>query len=376
MNPRDIQSLLQMLLRNRTIDQLMGNLLAQWGPKNRRMLSAEFLPPRPVALNQDTIEKVRYRTVAAVDGDRHSPAQLVDGGEVYGKLHYRLGDSDLLRIINGRDYDAVVMYLKQNMGLVAAGRVIGLLDTMILQALVEHDELANWEALTAGTSTRRGDNAYLEYEALPDLTTYCVESAADWTSDDSDPWVTDIIPRVQLLVDRGFDPGGIRCVTTYRVLTQLANHPATLRRIVRAPLATGQSVQEAVGSIGAEDVKGILKAKLGIKSVESHDLRIMTRTGEKRAYPESTMTFIASTGQSEEVMWNQDDPADVRLVEDVVGYTAIGTVNGQGAPGRKAWTRSFTDQKDPRIEFEGAQTTGPIILEPQAITNLYGIDLS
>ncbi len=228
--PRDIKSLLEYLKKKGELSSLTGNLLSQWGPKGRVMLSANFLPPRLVDRNQDTIEQVHFRTVAAVDGTRYSPAQLLDGGEMYGKINYRLGHSDLARQVTGPDYDAVINYLGRNMSVAAAGRLIGIFDTFILQGLVEHDELANWEAIVFNRITRRGSNAYYDYEDGPDLANHRVTVGGDWSDPNYDPWAGDIIPRIRFLSSLGYERSGIRLVTSDAVMQVLADHPATLRR--------------------------------------------------------------------------------------------------------------------------------------------------
>lgn len=366
----EIGALLDYLKRTRAINQLVASPITQWGPSNRRMLSPNFLPPRTVQDNYGTEERVRFRTVAAVDGDRYSPAQMVDSGELFGRLHWRLGHSDLTRQIAGSDYDGIVNYLNQNLTMDAAARVVGLTDTLLLQGMVEHDELMNWDAIVLNSQTRRGSNGYLEYEEGPSLDGHRVSASVDWTDSTTDPWTSDIIPRVMLLQDLGYSPAGIRVVTTYKVLQTLADHPATMRRIISNPLYAGQSIQEAIGILGQSDVVSVMIRKLGIKSVDTHDLRIQTKTGEKRAYPEGHMTFIASTGISEEVRYNVDDPSQVMLIENTLGFTGIGRPNGVTNPGRQVALRSFSNQKDSRIELEGWQTTGPVILEPQAITDI------
>lgn len=375
MNPRDLKSLLDWLLQDRSLDTILANPLSQWGPASRPMKGANFLPPKLVEKNQDTIEDVRFRTVAAQDGTRYSPAQLVGGGEMFGKIHYRLGHSDLMREISGPDYDGIVRYLNANMGMQAAAKVVGLFDTFINQAMVEHDELAIWEAIVSNSITRRGANAYFEYDEGIDLSSQRVTAQCDWTDADTTPWTTDILPSIRRLVASGYQRSGIRIMTTDQVLMTLAEHPQTARYLVQTPLATGQSVQEATGVFSNADVTRVFLAKMGIMSVDTHDIRIQTETGELRAYPESNMTFIASTGRSEEVLYNVADPSQVKIVPDVIGFNAIGVANGVTTPGRQGNMNVFTGTKAARIEFEGWQASGPVILNPQAIANISAIDI-
>lgn len=371
---RDIPSLLDYLRATRDIEQLTGTLLTQWGPRDRRMMSADLLPPRRVMANQDTIEDVRYRTVAAVDGTRYSPAQLVDGGELWGKVHYELGNSDIMRQITGANWDAINRYLASNMGAQAAVAVVGFFNSMIIQALVEHDELANWSAIVFNEVIRRGDNAYYEYVGGPELTGHRVDASVDWTDATKDPWTEDIIPRIRFLTNLGYARNGIRVYTSEAVLQTLADHPTTANRLLIGPLATGQTAAESLGWVSESDVANILRRKLGVRSVETNEMRIMTKTGDERVYPEDHMTFIATTNRSEEVIYNEDDPADIRVVRGTIGFTGVGIPANSTRPGRRSALEAFLNQKDARIQMQGWQTTGPVILDPTAITDIASID--
>lgn len=372
----DLLALIMTLTRERQFQRVANNLLAQWGPKGRRLLGSDFLPPRPVDKNEDTLEDVRIRTVAAADGTRYSPAQKVDGGEMFGKIKYRLGHSDILREVTGPDFDALVKWLNRNLTPQAAARALGLFDSLIVQAMAEHDELKIWEAIQFNKLTRRGDNGYFEYEDGPDLSTHFVSLVDDWSNANTDPWEP-IFAAVEKLVGLGFDRGGIRFVSTNKSLNILRRNPHTKDRAGKSVVTTDNAgAVKAVrlsGPITMTDLSGVFEAE-GLRPPVEYDLRIQTRTGEKRAYAEGHMSLIASTGINEEVRFNQDNPEDVLLVSDVLGFNGIGVPNGSSEPGRRTAARAFTDQKDARIEYEGWQATGPVILMPQARVELAGIE--
>src|ERR1044071_3006231 len=186
--PRDLLSLVDYLIKKREFQTLANNLLTMWGPGGV-FLGPNYLPPRFVENNEDTLEDVRIRAVAAKDGTRYSPAQKVGGGEMFGRIKYRLGHSDLLKEITGPDYDAIKRWLGRNLPMQAAARVLGLFETLIVESLTSHDELKIWEAIQFNALTRRGDNGYFEYEEGPDLTDHFVDvSAEPWTDADNDPW--------------------------------------------------------------------------------------------------------------------------------------------------------------------------------------------
>ncbi|HEX8177862.1 MAG TPA: hypothetical protein VF543_22425 [Pyrinomonadaceae bacterium] len=370
--PRELIALVAFLIKRREFARLANNLLGAWGPKNKPLLGPRFLPPRFVDKNEDTINDVRIRTVAAADGTRYSPAQKVDGGEMFGSIKYRLGHSDILREITGPDYDAITKWLNQNLSMQAAARMIYLFNAMLVQSLAEHDELKVWEAIQFNKLTKRGDNGYFEYEEGPDLSTHFVAVPDPITDPEVDPF--DYISAVvDQLIGLGFDRAGLRFVSTNRVLNAMRRNPKVATRAGKSLLTTDMDgtvkATRISGTLSMQDLSGVFEAE-GLQAPIEYDRRIQTRTGEKRAYAEGHMTVIASTGMDEEVRFNQDNPEDVRVVNDVLGFNGIGTPNGTATPQRRTAVRAYTDQKDARIEFEGWQATGPVILVPQARVEL------
>jgi len=374
--PKDIRALFDALEKQGKFQGALNNLLAQWGPKNRNYVSAQFLPPRLVDKNSDTIDRVNWRGVAAEDKTRHSAVVLVDSGEVFGSISYTLGDSGLGRQLTSSDYDGIVRYLRNNLPLQAAGVAMGLFESMLVQGLVEHDELANCDAIVTGGLTRRGSNGYFEYQNGPNLTNHRIMAGHDFSDPAYNPW-PDIEARIMVLTQKSFVKSGIRGITTDQVRTILEANPYTALRVGKGNLVTNTDgtvrTTPISGVVTDEDLDNAFKG-LGVQVPVSHDLRVPTRTGERRAFEEGALAFIAATGQTEQVVYNQN-AADVPLqVDDTIGFSAIGVANAQTAPGRRSATRIFDNQSDARVEFEGWQTTGPIINIPEAISVIRGIE--
>jgi hypothetical protein len=376
MPPRDLASLLDYLIRNRLLSTLAGNLLSQWGPQGRRLLGPDFMPPRVVDENFGEIERLHFYTVSAKDKTRHSAAPKVDGGQMFGTIRYKLNDSGLLREFNARDYDALIRYLNNNQSMQAIAQVEGFADTAILQALVEHDEFKIWQALTTGGYQKFGDNGYVELVNGPNLAGQFLDVTDDWTNPAINPWPT-IEARIQRLVNNGYDKSGIRVVFTDQVRQILKNNPHTAVKAGKSVLVTDTNgvvqTQPISGLVDDNDIANIFRS-LGVQAPVAYDLRgFAPGHAQKRFYSEGCMTFVGSTGVTEEVRWNENNPSDVQIVTDVVGFNGIGRANGQPAPGRKVWMRQFTEQTDARLEGEGTQATGPVLLMPEAVCGLNGI---
>ena len=380
MPPRDLASLLAFLIANRYYSLISSNLLSQWGPPGRALLGAEFMPPRVMeGISQDNtgeIERVHFYTVAAKDKTRHSAAPKVDGGQFFGSIRYKLGDSALLLEFDSSRYDALMRYLNTNQGMQAVASLEGFADTGVMQGLVEHDEFKIWESLTSGGYGRFGDNGYVELVNGPDLSGQFLDVADDWTNPAINPWPT-VEARIQRLVNLGYEKNGIRVVFTDQVRQILKSNPFTAIKAGKGILVTngtGQIVTQPIsGIVDDADIDNIFR-NLGVQAPRSYDLRGFTPGHvQRRFYAEGGMTFVASTGVTEEVRWNVDNPADVRIVTDIVGVLGLGRANGQPASGRQVRMRSFLDQTDARLEGEGWQATGPILMQPQAVCGLKGI---
>jgi hypothetical protein len=374
--PRDLLGLISYLRERREFQRIANNLLMQWGPQNQPLLGPEFLPPRFLDENEGTIDRVRIRSSAAKDKSRYSPAPKMGRAQMFGSIRYRLGDSGKLEEFTGPDYEGIVKWLNQNLSMEAAARLLGLFRDMLVKSLVEHDELKTWEAIQTNAVTHRGDNGYFQYENGPDLTDNFMDvSAEPWTDEDSDPW-EHIFTAVNTLVDLGFDKGGIRIVYTNKVANALRRNPHTATRAGKSVIVTNGSGQVTASRlttmVSNADLTGLFEGE-GLQAPREYDRRIGTETGELRAYAEGHMSLIASTGMNEEVRFNQDDPSDVRVINDVLGFLGVGKPPGQPTPMRETFVRAYTEQTDKRIEAEGAQTTGPVILMPQARVEISGI---
>ena len=116
----DILTLTTQFRGDGSLVAIASNPLAQFG-RRRQYLGATLLPERLVPENNYTEEAIRYKTVIANAATRYSPAQL-KGGEIVGSFDVVLGHSDIARQFTGRDYDALLRYLKDAVG--AVGRVI------------------------------------------------------------------------------------------------------------------------------------------------------------------------------------------------------------------------------------------------------------
>jgi hypothetical protein len=341
------------------------NRLAQFGTPARRYLGAEILPERNVPDNAYRETQIRYRTgVIANDGTRYSPVQKKTSGELFGEFLVELGNSDIGSEITARDYDALLQYVGVNSGMDAIAQVVNFVDTHVNRALIEKNELQRWQAIVSAQVVRQGDNAYSETVQYLNPTGHRAAAGGTWSSDAYDPY-DDIVAMTDFLQDKGYTVN--RIVSSRKVLSILARNTKVITRTGRVWTFTSSTFSDQLRRTQREDVNTMLSAD-GLPPIEMYDLQYRTQTGIGRFMPDTVMCFFCSTGRDETVDWGDA----TMVVPDTLGYTAIGRPTGQQAPGRVIRVNAF-DNKPPRVECEGWQTSLPVITEPEALAVITGI---
>lgn len=359
----DLMSFLREMENKGYLNTLANNPLVQFGPPERPYLGATLLPERMVNENFYTETGIRMTTVVALDGPRYGPAQLRQSGQLVGSFDVKLADQDIAREFTGRDYDAFLDVLRNGGGnMEAAARIIfGFVDQAITRALVERTEIARWQALENAAIVRVGDNGYTDTISYPNPTNHRAAAGGVWSNNSYDPF-PDILAMVDLIRSKGFQVN--------RIITS---------RVVKNILLGNSLMAERFGSF--RDVGGTVylgrmsEAQLDagfqierLPAIETYDNTYRDETGVHRFMSENKMIFLATTGRDETIGWAGGD----RFLPDTLGYTAIGRAVGQQAPGRVVKLFPF-DNKPPRLEAEGWQTSLPVLMDPEAVAVITGI---
>lgn len=341
----------------------------QFGAQPREYLGPTILPEVLVPENMFKEQSIQYRTVIANDGSRYSPVQVKESGELIGEFSVELGHQDIGRELTGRDYDALVAYMRRsgassgNMSMEAAAQVIDWVDHTVLRALVELNEKQRWEAIVNAQVVRLGDNGYRETVSYPNPAGHRVAAGGSWSSDAYDPFM-DISGTIDMLSDKGYYVD--RIIGSRRVVQMLARNTNIAGRAGRT-IVLGGGATTYVGRASAGDVNQMFEAE-GIPAIEQYDLRYNTATGASRFIPDNCLIFLATTGRDMSIDWGEDQ----MFLSNIFGYHAIGRAVGQAESGRviKMWSH---DDKPPRIRAEGWQASLPVITEPEAIAVITGI---
>jgi hypothetical protein len=364
----DLRAFVNQLIEDGSIQALATDVGAQFGPANREYLGATILPERLVPANRGEESQIRYRTVIANDGTRYSPVQLKTTGQLVGSFSYELGHQDIGSQLDAAMYDALIDLLQRNVTMDAAATIIRYVDNTVVIPLVEVIEKQRWQAIVNAEVVRVGDNGYSETVAYPNPTGHRIDVAGDWFDDTYDPF-DDIVSVIDMMEDKGLIVN--RIVASRRIKTTLLRNEQISRRFARVRVL---SDADLFGRMSAAELDSGFASE-GIPAIETYDLSFNTQDGARiRFLPDDVMVFLAETGRDEEIVEPEQQGGEpFRLLENVLGYTAIGRASGQATAGRVVRVETF-DNKPPRIEFEGWQTSLPIIAEPEAVAVLRDIN--
>lgn len=359
----DLYTILQDMRNNGYFRDIARNPLAQFGSGARAYLGPTLLPERIVPENLYRETAIKYRTVIANAGTRYSPTQLKKG-DLIGEFLVELAESDIRREFTSRDYDALLMKLKNNLSMEAMVQLIDWVDRTVNLALVELNELQRWDALINASVVLKGDNEYTQTINYSNPAGHRFNATGVWSNNAFDPMI-DIIAGAELLASKGYTVS--RIVTARPVMSKLSlNNNIRTRTGVATISPTGQ-ITATGGRATMDAINGMLERD-ALPRMELYDLQYRTQVATGYFFARNAFAMFATTGQSETL--DQGDAE--RILENTLGYHAVGRPAGQNDPGRVIRAQAFED-KPPRVVAEGWQTSLPVITEPEAIVVIGGI---
>lgn len=367
----DLYTLIRTMMQDGTVQTIARNPLAQFGPPARQYLGATLLPERLVPLNAYRERNIRYRTVIANSGTRYSPTQLKDDNSIVGSMLVELGETDIARQFTAEDYDAFLQLLASNQSMDAVASLTRWLDVTVNRALLDLNEKQRWQALLDASIAATGDNGFAETITYSNPAGHRVNAGGTWSSDAYDPY-PDILAQVQLLADKGYTMN--RMIASRAVATILARNAKMQARVGgRITVSTGgQLASEPRPLISLADLNAVFNAD-GLPPLETYEQQYFDYTGAHRFFRATSLFMAATTEQDQAVVDNNYYASgEVPILDNTLGYQAIGRAAGQSAPGRVIRMQAFED-KPPRIEAEGWSTTLPVILHPEAIAVINAI---
>jgi hypothetical protein len=349
------------------LSRVANSPLIQFGPPSQPFIGATLLPERTVTENSFRDTEIRYRSFVANDGTRFSPVQLKRGGRLVGSMLVELGNQDIGAEFTGREYDAWVTLLNRNATQEAMLQIIGWVENSLVRPLAVKNELQRWQAIVDAQVPLVGDNGYIGMVNFPNPVNHRVTAGGDWSDNTYDP-MDDIKGQAQVLYDKGYAVS--RSITSMKVVGILTKNAKIAQRAKGNILVIGGGALETMtGQVTLADINNMMAAE-GMPALTINDQRYDTPTGSKRFMPDDVFVMVATTGVTVPVDIGGDEGQ--RILQDTLGYVAIGRAAGQAAPGRVTLVTPYRN-KPPRIEGEGWQTSFPVMSQPEAVTVISGI---
>jgi len=364
-----VNSLLERLKAQSVLIDTVNYPRLQFGPRNRRYYFSQVLPEKPVPRNQYREEEISYKTVMPNSGTRYSPV-VIKGGARVGSFLVELGESDIGSEFTGQAFDALIDKLGQDTLTSmqeAEEQLVNFTDRTIGRALAEYREKQRADAIVKARIIRKGANNYQEIVDIPNpdghrvtIPSGTVSNPTGWYNDAYDP-IVDIREKINWLrTEKGLI--ATNCVTSMKLKMRLASLPKV--QAYGGGVTVIQGNLFGSGPNGTPGVVDLAFAKNDIPQLETYDLRFFNGDGSsERFMDETAFVILCETGRDTAIDLGNDEPIPLY---NTIGYTAIGRPVGEAQPG--VTNRAiYKDDKPPRIEMQGWQTSLPVVQDPEAI---------
>lgn len=356
----DIRQLVETMLRQRTPTTLALDARAQFGTPDRQYLGTTLLPERNVDENVFEETAIRYRTVVANAGTRYSPVQIKGPNILTGSFLVKLAEQDIGAEFTSQDYDALLKVLGRGQSMEAVARVTRWLDIAINRALLDLNEAYRWQAIVDALVQARGNAGYAEDISYSNPAGHRANAAGSWTgATPVDPFL-DIFAMAQVLSGKGYRVN--RMIAGSTVVAKILSNPKVAERLGTIRITGPGTIAGITRRVTLAAVNAML-AEDQIPPIEVYDAQYNTSTGTQWFLKRDVLVMAATTGQEEEIRQGE---SVVEILPNVLGYHAIGRAAGQPTSGRVIRMEAF-ENKPPRIEGEGWQTSLPVITQPEAI---------
>lgn len=350
------------------IEAVVGNPLAMIGTGSEPYLGLQLMPERLVDENQFTETRINYKTFVANNGTRYSPVQIKSGAMV-GEFDVKTYSSDIGAQLKAQDFEAIIKILKRYNGSdvsrEALMRLLAWVDKSLVQPLVVKNERTVWECLVDAEVIIEGDDGFMETVQISNPAGQRVASG-DWSDEDYDPMI-DIYARSDYLKGKGIR--ATRQIAPTTKVNQLLNHPKV------KTAARGFITIDSGALVGSENrlTLAALNAFLAenkLPPVVKYDKTYNVQNAASRHFlKRDVWVMIGETDQSEEIQVEDGDPL---IIENTVGYVAVGTNAGYTNPGRMTKLEAF-DGKAPHVDGSAWQESFPVNQNPEAVTVLTDI---
>lgn len=368
-----ISTLIDKLNKENQIERVANNPLSQFGTRTKPLPLASLLPERQVPENIYRESGIKWRTFAANPSTRYSPVTLVEGA-LASSFMVELGESDLGMTLDAKEFDYFQKVLNAG-DMNSAARSLLDLGGRVVEGLQIRNEIWRAQALLDGKITVKHGNLQFTVDfARPtghrvDVLGGTTAAPAGWYDPTYDPF-DDLFAMADMLDGKGYKIG--RIMTTRNILSVLKRNPMAAKRLGNVTINYDKTTGELTpyqGRVTNDQIVEILRAE-GFtinRGIETNDQTYNTRMATRRFFYDDAILFACTTGRTEEYPDERGEDNKPLILTDTLGYTGIGTPAAQQRAGRVLQYEAILNKKPPRIETEGWQTSGPVVMDPEAV---------
>lgn len=360
----DIVTLINQMVSDGIGRRLATNPRVQFGTPSQPLLGATLLPEQNREQNDYREDSIRYRTVIANSSTRYSPPQK-KGSALIGTMRVELAESDVASELTAQQYDYLIKLLNTGGDMQALANLIRFLDTGVIQPLALLREQQRWQAIENAQVIRLGDNNYNETVDYPNPIGHRPTVGGTWSSNSYDP-MDDIYAAVEFLAAKGYTVN--RIIGRTKVRNILKKNTKIVARGSKVTIVGG-NITNTTGRVSNAELDDIFGDD-NLPPFETYDGHYLTQTGMGYFIGDGSLIMACTTGRSQDIDLGD---GEVLSLPNTLGYTAIGVPTGQAQPGIRTVLKDYGDEKPPRIEASGWQTSLPILQDPEALMVLKGI---
>lgn len=381
----DVYSLVEQLRDEDAFYRVSNSTSLQLGTRDRPFMMSLFLPEETVTDNIIRDERVEMKSVIARDAARAQPVVYRKAGRV-GRQLVELGDSNTGAQFTGDMYEQLMHTLSggtEQSQEEAATTLLNYEQMQIALPLAILREKQRCDAVVYARVIREGDGNFYEVVDYPNpaghrfsVPSGTLGSPAGWYNlTGYDPFSDIVGIRDSLITNEGISIS--RIITTQKMYSLLNRNQIVqqyggviTRHTNDAPFVGGVNMQ---GMMQNNAILGAL-AHHGLPSTPGEDFflydgRYDVESQDKsksteRFIPDNVLIMLGTTARSAEIELGDD--IEPLPLYNTLGYTALGRPLGTSRSGVK--TGVFTnDRHPPSIDFEGNQTSLPVIQDADRI---------
>lgn len=380
----NLTELVALAKKQRVFEDIASSPALQFGTKKEPFLFSELMPEVKKMNNSFEDHSIEYFSLIGNAGSDYSPSQLNPGGQLVGSFLVRMGKSDQADTMSAQAYDTIMDILAlsgdstNNRDLAAMAELTKWYDRAIAQPLMRLGEKYRADAVIDAQVLRTGSNGYQELVRYPDppgqrvnVPSGTAAAPTGWYgSDPTYSVLRDLVSVKRAMKAKGRDL--VKIISNYEGFSLFMSHPSTANLFSGVSLAPGTNqFSPTIGAVtdrGINDLLATYEMPNWTVYDRTYNFRDAAGAIQSAKFTERStyipIILISSTGQDQRIDLGLDKPL---ILENTLGYYALGRLGGQASPGRVTNNKMTADQYPEILRSEMLEMALPVISSPQSI---------